>query len=67
MMVDPDDLEMWVRLPATQWLLLALNELHPSDIRAFAASPDWDTTMKLKGRAEIMQYLENPLELLAAH
>ena len=63
MQVDSDDLEMWARLPATQWLLWALNERYPADVHTFAVSPDWDTTMRLKGRVEIMQLIENPLEL----
>lgn len=66
MTVDRDEIEAWMRLPVTQWLVAQIAERCACDQAAFRNSNNWDATMKLKGRAEVMEYLNEPLKLWSA-
>ena len=63
MNVDKDEVEAWMRLPVTQWLVQELHDRYPCAVASFIGASNWDETNKLRGRAEVFSYLNDPVEL----
>lgn len=63
MRVERDEIEAWLRLPVTIWLMETISGRLATDAKAFRGADSWDQVNRLKGRAEVMEYLSNPVNL----
>jgi len=61
--VEKEEIESWMRHPVTQWLAETLQARFPCTQQDFINAASWEQTLRLKGSAQVLQYLYNPVEL----